>query len=266
MNSEVVLVTGGSGFVGAHCILRLLDAGYRVRTTVRSLTREADVRAMLKVGGAQPGEALSFAAADLLSDEGWPEAVAGCDFVLHFSHTTRVAQTDRRAIETLGAALAGSDRPFVVTSVTALLSPGRLGTEENAPDSHSAGAYRIASEEAAVSMASRRVRVSVVRNSASVHGEGDYGFVPALIDIARTKGMSAYPGDGSNRWPAVHRLDAAHLYRLALETAKAGSRLHAVADEGVPMRDIAAVIGRHLSVPVVALPAREVGDHFGWLA
>ncbi len=163
-------------------------------------------------------------------------------------------------------ALAESDRPLVVASGTAFLPPGRLVTEEDSPETNRAEARVPRNpEEVALSMASRGVRASVVRLPLSVHGESDHGFVPALIDVARTKGVSAYPGEGLNRWPSVHRLDAAHLFRLALEKASAGSVLHAVTDEGVPVRDIASVIGHHLNVPVVTLPIEETSDHFGWI-
>jgi hypothetical protein len=155
--------------------------------------------------------------------------------------------------------------PFV-TSGTAHLTPGRLGTEEDAPDPSSAATHRIASEETTLAMTSRGVRASVVRLPPSVHGDGDHGFVPALIGIAREKGVSAYVGDGVNGWPAVHRLDAAHLFRLALEKGSAGARFHGVADEGVPVREIADVIGRRLNVPIVAKSLEEAADHFGWLA
>jgi hypothetical protein len=169
------------------------------------------------------------------------------------------AETDKRAIEALGSALAGSDRLLVVTSGTALLAPGRLASEEHAPN----GNFPRKSEEAALATASRGVRVSIVRLPPSVHGDGDHGFVPALIGIARQKGASAYVGEGLDRWPAVHRLDAARLYRLVLENGSAGVSYHGVGDEGVPFRDIAGVIGRRVNVPAVAKSPEET--HFGFL-
>jgi len=204
--------------------------------------------------------------------QGLRRGAAAADGVIHtafihdFSNLTAAGETDLRAIEALGGALADSGRPLVVTSGTAHLAPGRIGTENDAPDPGSAAKHRIASEEATLAMASRGVRTSLVRLPPSVHGDGDHAFVPALIAIARQKGVSGYVGDGSNRWPAVHRLDAAHLFRLALEKGSAGARYHGVADEGVPVRDVAAVIGRRLSLPVVAKSREEAAEHFGWLA
>jgi nucleoside-diphosphate-sugar epimerase len=195
------------------------------------------------------------------------------DGVIHLafnniSETTDFAASchaDRFAIEALGEALAGSGRPLVITSGTGLLPPGRLGTEQDEPDTAPFAALRGASEAVALAFAGRGVRASVLRLPFSVHGTGDRGFVPALIGIARNAGVAAYPGDGANRWPAVHRLDAANLFRLAVEAAPAGTRLHALADEGVPVRDIAEVIGRHLSVPVRSLRGTEAEAHFGFL-
>jgi len=193
----------------------------------------------------------------------------GADGVIHtafshdFSNYGPAAEADRRAIETLGAALAGSDRPLIVTSGTLLAQrQGSLATEEDAPNP----SFPRKSEEAALALAARGVRASVLRLPPSVHGNGDHGFVPRLISIAREKGVSAFLGDGLNRWPAVHRLDAAHLYRLALEKGSAAARYHGVADEGVPTREIAEVIGRHLNIPIVSKSREEAADHFGWIA
>jgi nucleoside-diphosphate-sugar epimerase len=199
-----------------------------------------------------------------------------CQGVIHtaFNHdfetTTReaAAETDRQAVEALAGALEGSGKPLVVTSgtlITAPLASGRAGTEADAPP-EGAPTPRAASEAAVQAAARREVRASVVRLAPSVHGRGDRGFVPILIEIARRTGVSAFVGDGANRWPAVHRLDAARLFRLALEKAAPGARLHGVAEEGVPMRAIAETIGKGLGVPIKGLSEDEAGKHFGWFA
>lgn len=257
-----VFLTGATGFIGSAIIQELLSAGHQVLGLARS---EAAVQALAAAGVAAHRGALD----DLHSLQRGAEAADGVihtAFVHDFSDYAGAGATDLRAVEAIGAALAGSGRPFVITSGTALLPPGRLATEADAADPNSAGAPRVASEVAVLGLAGQGVRSSVVRLPPSVHGEGDHGFVPALIGIAREKGVSAYIGDGLNRWPAVHRLDAAHLFRLALEKGVAGTRYHGVAEEGVPVRTIAEAIGRHLNLPVVAKSPEESADHFGWLA
>jgi len=260
-----VFVTGATGFIGTGVVRELLAAGHQVLGLARS---DAAAASLAAVGV----EAHRGSLDDL---ESLQSGAATSDGVIHTAFNTNLnhdffdfaksVEVERQAIETLGATLAGSSRPFVVTSGTAALLPGGVRTEEDAIDTTSSVAARLALEDVVLEMASRGVRTSVVRLPPSVHDEDDHGFVPALIATARAKGISAYPGDGSNRWASVHRRDAARVYRLALESAEAGSRFHAVADEGVPVRDIAEVIGRHLNIPVVSLPVEQAVEHFGWI-
>jgi nucleoside-diphosphate-sugar epimerase len=260
-----LFVTGGSGFIGSAVVPELMGAGHQVLGLARS---DASQAALIGAGA----EVLR---GDLEDLDGLRRGAADSDGVVHlgyvhdFSDMAIGAAVDLRAIEAIGEELAGSNRPFVITTGTLLLAlgqvglaPGAFGTED---DVSNTGMARVASENAAIALAERGVRSSAVRLSPSVHGIGDHGFVPILIGMARQHGVSPYVGDGANRWPGVHRLDAARLFRLAAETAPAGSRWHGVGDEGVPFRAIAEVIGRHLDVPVRSIPAEEADAHFGFL-
>lgn len=252
-----VFVTGATGFIGSAIVQELLGAGHQVLGLARS---EAAAQALVAAGAAAHRGALDDLDS-LRHGAAASEGVIHAAFIHDFSAYAAAGETDKRAIEALGETLAGSGWPLVVTAGLAGFALGRPATEEDTP----AASLRM-SEPAALTLAAQNVRASVVRLAASVHDDGDYGFVPTLINIARDKGVAAYVGEGLNRWPAVHRLDAAQLFRLALEQGVAGARYHGVADEGLPMRDIAAVIGRHLGLPVVAKSAEEAADHFGWIA
>jgi nucleoside-diphosphate-sugar epimerase len=186
-------------------------------------------------------------------------------YVHDFSQMEAAAATDRRVIETLGRALESTGKPLVVTTGTGVLQPGRPVTEDDRHDPSTPGHPRRDNETVALQLADRGVRTSIIRPAPTVHGDGDHGFVARLVEIARDRGASGYVGDGANRWAAVHRLDAAHLYRLALEHAPAASVFHAVGEAGVPTRDIAEVISRHLSLPLVSVDPDRAADHFGWL-
>jgi nucleoside-diphosphate-sugar epimerase len=256
-----VFVTGASGHIGSALVPELLQAGHQVT----GLARSEESAASLKAAGADVQRG------DLDDVEGLHAAAAASDGVIHlafkhdFSDFLGNAETDRRAVEAMGEALVGSDKPFVGTSGTLMVAfvEGRLATEE---DTLPAGP-RIDSENYAIALAEKGVRSSVVRLAPLVHSNLDrHGFTHHIIDCARKAGVSAYIGDGAHRWPALHTLDAVRLYRLALESAPAGTRLHGVADEGVPFRDIAESVGRHLDLPTKSITADEAPEHFGFLA
>jgi nucleoside-diphosphate-sugar epimerase len=256
-----VFVTGATGHIGSAVVPELLQAGHQVVGLARS-DRGAD--ALTAMGA-------DVRRGDLDDTEGLHAAAAASDGVIHlafkhdFSDFLGSVETDLRAVEAIGEALVGSDKPFVGTSGTLMVAyvQDRLATEE---DTLPAGP-RIDSENYAIALAERGVRSSVVRLAPLVHSNLDHhGFTSHIIDCARKAGVSAYIGDGANRWPALHTLDAARLYRLALEKAPAGTRLHGIADEGVPFRDIAEVVGRKLDVPIKSITADEAPEHFGFLA
>jgi nucleoside-diphosphate-sugar epimerase len=253
-----VFVTGATGFIGSAVVRELLDNGHEVT----GLARSDEAAASLEAAGAGVHRGNLDDTGSLRSGAAAADGVIHTGYNHDFSNIPGAARTDRRAVETLGEALAGFGGPLVVAAGTALIRPGRVVTEDDAVPG--AGAHPRLSEQSALPFADRGVRVSVVRLSPSVHGEGDHGFAPHLIGLAREKGVSAYVGDGSNRWTGVHRLDAARLFRLALESAPAGARLHAVEDESVPFRDIAEVIGQHLGLTVTGVSGDEAESHFGW--
>ncbi|WP_405793016.1 SDR family oxidoreductase [Streptomyces sp. NBC_01506] len=271
-----VFVTGASGWIGSAVVPELIEAGHQIVGLARSDASAAvltEAGAEVRRGTIDDLDTLRAAAAE-------------SDGVIHlaFKHDIAfsggfedAAGADRRAIDTFGDALAGSDRPLLIASGTLGPAPGRPATEEDGQadgqasgpaGAHATGgpAMRQANAWATVALADRGVRSCVVRLPPTVHGDGDQGFMASLVAIARAKGVSGHIGDGANRWPAVHRSDAAHLFRLALEGASAGSTLHAVAEEGVPIRDVAEVIGRHLGLPVVSVSPDDAPAHFTWLA
>jgi len=256
-----VFVTGATGWVGSAVIDELRTAGHTVTGLARS---DAGAAALAAKG-------VPVHRGDLEDLDSLRSGAAAADGVIHtafnhdFSRFAENGEAEKRAIAALGDALAGSGKPLILTSGVALVAPGRLATEDmnRDPDSQ----IPRDPETVGAAVAARGVRVSVIRLAPSVHGWGEtHGFVPITIGLARTHGRSAYIGDGSNRWPGVHRLDAARLYRLALERAADHAVYHAVAEEGVPFRDIAGVIGRQLDLPVVSIAGAEAEAHFGWFA
>jgi nucleoside-diphosphate-sugar epimerase len=267
-----VFVTGASGWIGSAVVPELIGAGHQVVGLARS---DASAAALTAAGAAVHHGTLD----DL---DSLAAGATASDGVIHlaFKHDLAfsgdfqgAADADRRAVETFGEVLAGSDRPFVIASGTLGVAPGRMATERDGHDLDAALAgmgggpqARHATAEFVISLASRGVRSSIMRLPPTNHGDGDNGFIAAVVGIARGKGVSGYIGDGTNRWPAVHRLDSARLFRLALEDAPAGSTLHAVAEEGVPIRAVAEVIGRQLNLPPVSVAPEDAAEHFGWLS
>ncbi len=255
-----IFVTGASGWIGSAVVPELLAAGHQVA----GLARTDDAARAVAALGAEVCRGTLDDPATLR------DGAAGCDGVVHlayhhdFSRMEEAAETDRRAIEALGATLVGTGGPLVVASGLLGLAPGRVATELDVPDPRVHP--RVAGVQLAMDLADDGVRSVSVRFAPTVHGPGDHGFVAILVEIARASGVSGYIDDGSNRWPAVHRLDAACLVRLAVERARAGSSVHAAAEEGVPTRAIAEAIGAGLDVPVASIPADRADEHFGWLA
>lgn len=262
-----VFVTGASGWIGSAVVPELIDAGHQVV----GLARSDASAAALTAAGAQVVHGT-------LDDLGTlRDAAAASDGVIHLAFKHDIAfsggfadatAADRRAVEVMGEALAGSDRPLVLASGVAGLAPGRVATERDGLGDGPGGDLdgRHATARFTVGLASRGVRSSVVRLPPTVYAGGSGGFITGVVQTARDTGVSGYIGDGANRWPTAHRLDAAHLFRLAVERAPAGSVLHAVADEGVPTRAIAEAVGHRLGVPVASIPAERAAEHFGWLA
>jgi nucleoside-diphosphate-sugar epimerase len=263
-----IFVTGASGWIGSGVVPELLEAGHEVVGLARSDASAEKLEAagaLVRRGDIDDPEILAKAAND-------------SDGVIHLAFQHEIAfgegnfaaagAADRRAVEAMGAALAGSDRPFVLASGVAGLTIGRPATEDDGlvPDAVTRAAppgIRQATALLALSLRGVGVRSSVLRFAPTVHGDGDHGFIATYVAVARERGVSGYVGDGSHRWPAVHRSDAARLARLAVESAPAGSVLHAVGDEGVPFRDIAEAIGRGLGVPTTSIAPENAFEHFG---
>ncbi len=267
-----IFVTGASGWIGSAVVPELIGAGHQVVGLARS---DASAAALTAAGA----EVLRGSIDDL---DQLQAAAKASDGVIHlaFKHDLAfsgdfqgAADADRRAVEAFGEALAGSDKPLLIASGLLGVTPGQVATEQDGHGAHAAVAAfgggpqaRWETAEFTLALASRGVRSSIVRLAPTNHGDGDNGFMATLVGIARERGVSGYIGDGNNRWPAVHRLDSARLFRLGLEEVPAGTTLHAAAEEGVSIREIAEVIGRHLDVPVLSVAPEDAGEHFTWLS
>lgn len=256
-----VFITGASGWIGSAAVDELLAAGHEVVGLARSDTSASSLEAK----GARVHRG------DLDQLESIRAGAEHADAVIHlankhdFDHPALSNKAERDAVEAIGDALTGSDRPFLLASGAAGLTQGREATENDRSSFHGADAPRGGSENLAMEYVDRGVRTVSLRFAPTVHGDGDHGFVATLVGVARTKGVAGYVGDGTNRWAAVHRSDAGRLVRLGLEKAPAGAVLHAIGEAGVPTRDMAEAIGRGLGVPVESVPPKDVAAHFGWI-
>jgi nucleoside-diphosphate-sugar epimerase len=256
-----VFITGATGFIGTAIVQELIHAGHQVLGLARS---DASANKLVAAGAeVHRGDLEDLDS--LRSGAAAAEGVIHTGFIHDFSRFKEVCEVDKLAIEAMSEALTGTDKPFIITSGTALVSPGSLATENMMTPFNPA--FPRASEQAADAAAALGIRASVIRLSPSVHGEGDlHGFIPTLINIARQKGVAAYIGEGQNRWNAVHRLDAARLFRLALENAGVGTRFHGVSEEEIAFKEITEAIGKQLHLPVVSISPDQAAEHFGWFA
>lgn len=254
-----VFVTGGSGLTGPAIVSELLRAGHTVTGLSRSQASAERLRALGAATRSGSLEDLDSLSAGAAAADGVIHMAFGGDF----ADPDDLARRDSTAIAALGEPLAGTGKPLVMTSGTFAMTAGHISTEADAPDPASIAAFRIPGERACLDLTDRGVRASVIRLAPTVHGPGDYGFVPTLIATARRTGVSAYIGDGSNRWPAIHRLDAATLFRIALEAAPGGSALHGAAEQAITLKAIAEKIGELLALPTRSLPPEQAAEHFG---